>query len=70
MSMATGRTKLVSSLKELNTRWEHVQRHWNDPVRKDFEREFLAPLEGKVRSGASAMEHMNELLMKVRRECT
>lgn len=69
MSISTGRTKLVTSLKELHARWDRLSRIWDDPVSRDFAQEFIAPLDGKVRSGVSAMEQMYELLVKAKRDC-
>jgi hypothetical protein len=69
MSLSTSRSKLVSSLKDLHSRWDRVRMQWEDKVAKDFEDEFLGPLDGKVRGGVSAIEHMNELMMRARREC-
>jgi hypothetical protein len=69
MSVATARSKLVANLKELLTRWDRVRDHWDDPVSRDFEKEYLAPLDGKVRAGVSAMEHMYELLDRAKRDC-
>lgn len=69
MSLATSRTNLVSSLKTLQLKWDKVRAVWDDPVAREFEQEFVAPLEGKIRSCVSAMEQMHELLSKVRRDC-
>ena len=69
MSLSVGRTKLVTALKDLRVRWDRVRSLWDDPVAKDFEAKFLEPLEGKVRSGVSAMENMYELVLKARRDC-
>jgi len=69
MSLATARSKLVSNLKELLTRWDRVRTYWDDPVSRNFEKEYLAPLDSKVRAGVSAMEHMHELLDRAKREC-
>lgn len=69
MSLNSGRTKLASSLKELRARWDRIRMSWDDPVARRFEKEFVAPLEGKVRSGATAMEEMGQLLGQIRRDC-
>jgi hypothetical protein len=69
MSLSTGRSKLMTSLKELKLRWDRVRTRWDDPVSRDFEKEFVAPLEGKVRSAVSAIEQMNEIVSKARRDC-
>jgi hypothetical protein len=69
VSLNVGRTKLVTSLKHLRGRWERVQRDWNDPVRREFEQQFVDPLEGKIRAAVNAMEHMHDLATKARRDC-
>ncbi|MCP3904729.1 MAG: hypothetical protein GY715_13970 [Planctomycetes bacterium] len=69
MSVATARAKLVANLKDLMDRWERVRTYWDDPVSREFEKEYLAPLDAKVRAGVSAMEHMYELLDRAKRDC-
>ena len=69
MSLSVGRTKLVTALKDLRVRWDTVRTLWDDPVARDFELKFLEPLEGKVRSGVSAMENMYEMVLKARKDC-
>jgi hypothetical protein len=69
MSLSTGRSKLMTSLKELRLRWDRVRTRWDDPVSRDFEKEFVAPLDGKVRSAVSAIEQMYEVVSKARRDC-
>jgi len=69
MSLSVGRTKLLTALKTLHVRWDRTRRHWNDRVAKDFEKQFIAPLEGKVRNGVSAMEHMYQLVEEAKRDC-
>jgi len=69
MSMGTSRTKLISAVKDLHIRWDRVKTRWNDPVSKEFEEEFLASLEGKVRGSVQAIEDMDALLRRARKEC-
>jgi hypothetical protein len=69
MSLSVGRAKLLTALKELRTRWDRVRRTWDDPVSREFEKEFIEPLDGKVRAGVSAMENMYELIIQARKDC-
>ena len=69
MSLSVGRAKLLSALKDLRTRWDRVHMKWDDPVSRQFEKEFLEPLEGKVRAGVSAMENINEIIHQARNDC-
>ncbi len=57
------------SLKGLQARWTKVREHWNDPVSRSFEEQFLSPLEPKIRSGITAIERMNELVQRARNDC-
>ena len=69
MSLSSSRTKLVTGIKELHARWDRVRHHWDDEVAKSFEAEYISTLDGKVRSGVSAIEDMHELISRARREC-
>ena len=70
MSLSVGRTKIITSLKDLKARWEKIGLHWNDPVSRQFEKEFLDPLEGKARAAVGAMEHLGDLIYKAKRDCS
>lgn len=69
MSLATGRAKLVGSMKELMLKWERTREHWDDPMSRTLEDRVLNPLEPKIRAAAVAMEKMAEVLAKARRDC-
>ena len=69
MSLSVGRTRLMNSLKELRQRWDKAERLWDDPVSKEFEQEFIAPLEGNVRAAVAAMENMYVIVCQARKEC-
>ena len=69
MSLSVGRAKLLTALKDLRARWDRVHMKWDDPVSREFEKEFLDPLEGKVRSGVSAMENIYEIILQARSDC-
>ena len=69
MSLTVGRAKLTQGLKELATRWEQAKAHWDDAMSADLEKSVIQPLEPRVRATVSAIEKMNEVLMRARREC-
>ncbi len=70
MSLSVGRTKVITSLKDLKARWEKVRVQWDDPVARQFEKQFLDPLEGKARAAVGAMEQMGDLIHKAKKDCT
>ncbi len=69
MSLATSRGRLQGALKELRARWDQAKAKWDDPMSREFEKRYLAPLEPRVRSTLSAMEKMDSILAQARRDC-
>ncbi len=69
MSLNSGRTRLQGALKELQVRWDQVQAKWDDRNSERFSRRHLQPLEPKIRNAMNAMENMDTILSKVRRDC-
>lgn len=50
-------------------KWDRTREYWDDPMSKALEERVLSPLEPKIRAAATAMEKMNEVLSRARREC-
>jgi hypothetical protein len=69
VSLGSSRTRLNGALKELKVRWGEARARWDDVQSRDFEKQFLEPLEPKIRATLSAMEKMEGLLARVRRDC-
>jgi hypothetical protein len=69
MSLHTSRAKLVGTYKELMIRWDRTKESWDDPMSRSLEERVLAPMEGKIRAAATAMEKMGEMLIRARRDC-
>ena len=47
-----------------------VLEQWEDDQSRQFDEEFLAPLETKVRRALDAIHHLAESLSKAERECS
>ncbi|MBL1218828.1 MAG: hypothetical protein D8M59_15215 [Planctomycetes bacterium] len=69
MSLSAGRAMLGEAETELKLKWESMVRVWNDPVSKQFEKEFIAPIHPRVKMAASAMARMQEVVNRARQEC-
>jgi hypothetical protein len=69
MSVHGSRGRVQVALKDLHIAWNKVTETWNDVVSREFERNRLDPLEGKVRAAVAAMEQIGEVLARCRREC-
>ena len=69
MSLGSSRTRLKAALKELQIRWEQARTMWDDAQSRDFEKQYLEPLEPRIRGTMTAMEKMEGILARVRRDC-
>ena len=67
--MTTGIIQLQESFKALRLRWEETKLIWEDQVQRQFEDEFLAPLETQVRTTHQAMEHLAQLINAALQDC-
>jgi hypothetical protein len=69
MSLAVSSSQLNDALDTLKVRWHEARRLWRDAVRKDFEENFWEPLVPQVESALQAIDQMEQVLAKMRREC-
>ncbi len=69
MSLASSRNRLSASLKELMASWEQARSQWDDPMSQEFEQQYLALLEPKLRNTLTAMEKLEAVLARARHEC-
>lgn len=70
MSVESGKAKIKQSAKDLTVRWREVEVVWRDERARTFERQFIAPLLGKLRAAEEAMDHVDSVLNHVRRDCS
>ena len=69
MSVSGARAKLKDAHRSLAVAWEQARQSWDDPASRSLERHHLAPLETTVRTALGALDLMNEVLERVRRDC-
>lgn len=69
MSSKVAQANITDAVKDLRFRWERTRTEWDDAASKRFEKDVLAPLEPMVVAAIKALEHVNELMIQVRREC-
>jgi hypothetical protein len=69
MGMHEGRARLNKSVKELMMRWNETKSQWNDSNARAFESKFLTPLEQDAKAAVGAMDHMAQVIQKIRSDC-
>lgn len=68
-SLGSTRSRLAALTRELNVRWHETRLSWNDAKRDEFERTHLAPLLEAVDKAGTALEQLDEIVLKARKEC-
>jgi hypothetical protein len=66
---ASAAAKLEAAMEALQLARAEVAPQWDDPVSRDFEKQFLAPLEPKVKRALEAIHHLVETLSRAERDC-
>ena len=69
MSVTVGRAKLKNGLTELLIKWEETRQIWNDQRSRQFEKQFIDPLEPEVRAALAAMDRLNAQITQAERDC-
>ncbi len=69
MSTQGNASSLAQAARTLNLEWEKTKEHWRDAKSLEFEDHYLADLPGQVAAAINAMEEIEGLLKKVRRDC-
>ena len=69
MNLSGSKNRLVAITKELSKRWEETKNHWRDAKAQEFEQRYLQELFANVDKTITAMDKLNELLIKVQKDC-
>jgi hypothetical protein len=62
--------KLEMAMEALQHARASALAQWDDDQSRQFDEQFLAPLETKVRRALDAIHHLAEALSKAERECS
>lgn len=68
--MSAGANRLLYGLKQLRVAWDEAAAEWKDQVARDFEAEFLAPLEDRLQTTARAIDKLVDVLERAKRDCS
>ena len=69
MSLHANKSRLTALTKNLSLRWMETKEHWHDAKSEEFDRRFMQELLPSVNKAATAIEKLEELLKKIRKEC-
>jgi hypothetical protein len=69
VSINVAKANLLDAHKQLRLRWFTIAASWDDGARRQFEKDFLEPIEAKIRTAVKGLDHVSELQERVKREC-
>jgi hypothetical protein len=69
MNLSGTKNRLAALTKELAVQWDETKNHWWDAKTREFEQRYIAELLVNVDRTVMAIEQLNEVLTKVRKDC-
>lgn len=68
--MSAGAARLKHAMKALHEHWDQTREMWVDKNAQDFEKNHLVPLEQQVENARRGMDKIQEILQKIRTDCS
>ncbi|HYG22985.1 MAG TPA: hypothetical protein VEH04_09400 [Verrucomicrobiae bacterium] len=69
MSLAGSKSRLATLTKDLWMQWHETREAWRDAKALEFEKDYMQELFISVDRTITAMEKVDDLLAKVRKDC-
>ena len=69
MSTRVSGANLLQAVKDLSLHWQQTRESWRDVKSLQFEQTYLDELAPQVTRATAAMEELDALLRKVRKDC-
>ncbi len=69
MNLSGSKNRLAALTKELSNRWQDTKNYWRDAKSQEFEQRYMTELFANVERTITVMDKLNELLIKVRKDC-
>ncbi len=69
MSLNANKSRLTALTKNLSLRWTETQNYWHDVKSEEFDQRFMQELFPSVNKAAAAVEKLEEILNKIRKDC-
>lgn len=70
MSAGAAKANLMDAYKKLRLAWERASSSWSDDMSQKIGKEVMEPSEARVTAAIKGIEHAQELMAKVWRECS
>jgi hypothetical protein len=69
MNLSGNKSRLVGLAREISLRWAETKEHWRDVKSAEFDRRFMQELPPRVNQAVTAVEKLEELFKRIRKDC-
>jgi len=69
MNLSGNKGRLTGLTREISLRWADTKNHWRDARSAEFEQRFMQELLPRVNKAATAIEKLDELFKRIRKDC-
>jgi len=69
MGVKANQAQINKAAKDLWIQWSSTRSKWQDENARKFEKQYLDRLRAQLRMSASALDHLDMVLNRVRRDC-
>jgi hypothetical protein len=69
MNLQGNKSRLAGLTRNLSLRWNETKNYWHDAKSAEFDHRFMQELFPRVNKAAAAIEKLDELLKKIRKDC-
>jgi len=70
MSVNDGHAKLIRASKDFFAHWERIKEDWRDDNCRQFEKKYIDLLQAELMKTRQAMDHIDQILFRLRKDCT
>lgn len=69
MNLNGNKSRLTGLTREISLRWADTKNHWRDARSAEFEQRFMQELLPRVNKATTAIEKLDELFKRIRKDC-
>jgi murein tripeptide amidase MpaA len=69
MNLNGNKSRLLGLTKEITLRWSETRNHWRDARGAEFDHRYMQELQPRVNAAAVAIEKLEELFKRIRKDC-
>jgi hypothetical protein len=69
MNLNGSKSRIAGLAKELSIRWDNTTTYWRDPRAAEFGRRYMTELSPRVNQAVAALEKLDEISQRIKKEC-